>query len=294
MNTGWQLSVLSRDIAAATALLQAAGVPSPEADAVLLAAHVLGDVSPGEARAAALRGDATPQGFMELVRQRAERVPVQWITGQCDFASVTLAVGPGVFVPRPETEAMVAEVLTQLQADDGTGLMVVDLCSGSGAVACAIADALPAAQVSAVEVSDAAVSWTRRNAAEYGVTVIQGDAGGGLPLPVGEVDVVVANPPYIPPGAVPTDPEVHRHDPPEALYGGGTDGLAVPRSVVAQAARLLRPGGLFAMEHANTQQNVVLAMLTASTWMDPAGHRDLPGQPRFVTARRSAADVRSH
>lgn len=285
--------MLKHDLAAATELLRAAGVPSPAADAVLLAAHALGEVSPGQAQAAALRGDPTPAHFMDLVAQRAERVPLQWITGHCDFASVTLKVGPGVFVPRPETEALVAEVLTQIIANypdnhslDGAGLTVVDLCAGSGAVACALADRLPAARVYAVELSQTAIGWTRRNAEQYDVTVIHADAGSQLPLPPGQVDVVVANPPYIPPHAIPTDPEVYRHDPHEALYGGGPDGLAVPAAVVRQAQQLLRPGGLFAMEHANTQQDAVLTMLATPSWQHAQGHRDLPGQPRFVTARR--------
>lgn len=279
-----------------TGRLAAAGVPSPQADAVALAAHLL-DSSYGEARRRAILGAPTPPGFGPAIARRAERVPLQHLTGRAHFRRLDLAVGPGVFVPRPETEVLVGLALAELaDAASGPGRgdpVVVDLCTGSGAVALAIADEHPGAHVWAVELSAEALTWARRNVDALGpaVRLVHGDATAplrelsGL---AGAVDVVTCNPPYIPVGMVPVDPEVRDHDPSLALYGGSDDGLAVPLRLARRAAELLRPGGLLLMEHADAQGDSMPAALRAQgLWRDVRDEADLTGRPRVALARRA-------
>jgi release factor glutamine methyltransferase len=288
------LAALLRD---ARARLTAAGVPSPAADAVALAAHVL-RTTPGDVTARAVRGDSVGDeqaaGFQELLAERAERVPLQHLTGRAPFRTLELAVGPGVFVPRPETEVVagvaIEEALEQARREPTP--LVVDLCTGSGAVALAVAVEVPVARVAAVELDPMAHAWAARNVAALAprVDLRLGDAVGAdtgvLADLAGAVDVVVANPPYIPPGSRPVDPEVADHDPPVALYGGGGDGLAVPRGVVASAAGLLRPGGLLVMEHADGQGSAARALVGGPGWQDVRTVEDLSGRPRALVARR--------
>jgi release factor glutamine methyltransferase len=276
-------------------VLADAGVPSPRADAELLAAHLLG-VTRGELGVAVVLGRPAPDGLDELVRRRATRVPLQHLVGTAPFRGLELAVGPGVFVPRPETE-QVAQVAVDAAAETvartGTAL-VVDLCTGSGAIALAVAREVPAARVHAVELDPQAHSWAARNLARSpagaGVVLLRGDARTALHELDGTVDVVVSNPPYVPPGAVPVDPEVAEHDPAVALYGLGPDGLEVPRGVVRAAVRLLRPGGLLVMEHAEVQDAAARAVVDATGAFAPARTQaDLTGRPRMVVARRAGA-----
>lgn len=262
-----------------------AGVPSPRADAESLAAHLVG-VGRGELAARAARGDDAPPGLDDLVAERCRRVPLQHLTGTAGFRGLELRVGPGVFVPRPETEVLAGLAIEAALATAGNEPVVVDLGTGSGAIALAIAREVPEARVHAVEVSGQAHAWAAENLRGSGVDLRLGDAATAFGDLDGAVDVVVSNPPYIPPGAVPVDPEVADHDPGVALYGGGPDGLAVPRAVLATAARLLRDGGLLAVEHADSQQAAVLALLDTPAWRDRRGHNDLAGRPRCVTARR--------
>ncbi len=262
--------------------LREAGVPSPRVDAELLAAHLLG-VTPGRLRALALTGTAVPEGFEALVDERVRRVPLQHLTGTAYFRRISLAVGPGVFVPRPETETVV-----QLVVDHAGGLVrprIVDLGTGSGAIAAAVADEVPGAEVHAVELSELALAWAVPNLAPFGVHVTQGDLATALGDHDGSFDVVVSNPPYIPADAVPNEPEVADHDPDLALYGGGADGMVLPRAAMASAARLLVPGGFFAMEHAEVQAPVVAALLARSgLWTSITTHQDLTGRDRATSA----------
>ena len=280
---------LSDALREATRRLSEAGVASPRADAEHLAAHLLG-VGRGELAARALRGDDVPPGFGHLVAERARRVPLQHLVGVAGFRGLEVRVGPGVFVPRPETEVVAGRAIEGAAAAsaDGRSVVVVDLCTGSGAIALAVATEVPAARVHAVELSEQAHAWAAQNLAGSGVDLRLGDAATAFDDLDGIVDVVVSNPPYIPPGAVPVDPEVRDHDPHVALFGGGPDGLDVPRAVVATAARLLRDGGLLVVEHAEVQQPALLDLLTGAGWSDRHGHTDLTGSPRCVTARRSA------
>lgn len=283
-------------IAGTIARLEAAGVTSPSVDAQLLVAHALG-VPRGELSRRVVLGDALDAAQADrlerLVDARADRVPLQHLTGTAAFRGIELAVGPGVFVPRPETEIL-AGLGVEAATGAGGDVLVVDLCTGSGAVALSVAHEVPAARVVALEVDPSAVAWARRNVERLGladrVEIREGDvtgADGGLLADVaGRADVVLANPPYIPPGMVPTEPEVRDHDPQVALYGGGTDGLAVPRAVVACAAALLRPGGVFAMEHADVQGDAARALVAGPGWTDAATLTDLAGRPRTLVARR--------
>jgi release factor glutamine methyltransferase len=274
---------LGPELAAAAADLAKAGVESPRVDAELLVSHVL-----GVSRGRLLLIDSIRAGdrarFRELVTRRRERIPLQHLLGTAAFRHVELAVGDGVFVPRPETELLAGWGAGRT----GAGAVVVDLCSGSGAIAVAIADETRAGRVIAVERSAAALPWLRRNASAYPmIEVVAGDVTDSDLLSElhGAVDVLLCNPPYVPDGtAVP--PEVAEHDPAEAVFGGG-DGLAVIRPVIELAAALLRPGGVLGIEHDDVHGEAVPELLRADGRFDEVtAHDDLTGRPRYATARR--------
>ena len=282
---------LAQVLTRATAVL--AQVPSPRVDAELLAAHLLYDGSRSRLQHAALMGERlTPEQVAEyeaLVTRRACREPLQHITGSAPFYRLELAVGPGVFVPRPETELLVEEALKVLAAransaprtDPATGqLRIVDLCTGSGAIAAVIKSELPNVQVFAVELSEDAIPYTRKNLEPLGVHLVQGDALTALPELAGTFDAVLSNPPYIPPANVPADPEAALHDPDMALYGGGEDGMQMPSAIAARAFELLTPGGLFIMEHDDTQEDAVAELLARVGFEGYYPVRDLNNRPR--------------
>lgn len=280
----------------AVRLLREAGVPSPQVDATALAACALGlDRLP-----VTLGHDPAPDGFAAryaaLVDRRRRREPLQHIVGRTGFRYLELRVEPGVFVPRPETETVAGHAVAEAErfvAEVGGGPVVVDLCCGAGAIALAVATEVPRARVVAVDVDASAVDLARRNAAAVGVRVevCQGDVRDPDLLAdlAGTVAVVVANPPYIPPDQVPIDPEVRDHDPDLALYGGGIDGLDLPRVVLAAAGRLLAPGGLLVMEHAEVQAAAVRAAAQAAGLVEVRTEADLTGRPRAVLARAVGA-----
>lgn len=245
-----------------------AGVPSPEFDARVLSEHAA----------------ATGQDLGELIARRASREPLQHLTGEAHFRYLTLQVGPGVFVPRPETEVLAGWAVEQAAALEAP--VVVDLCTGSGAIALAVATEVPKARVYAVELGDEAVEWARRNLAGSGVELRRGDMADAFGELDGTVDVVVSNPPYIPFEAYESvAPEARDHDPSLALWSGG-DGLDAMRVVESTAARLLRPGGVAGAEHADVQGESAPAVFVATgRWGDVRDHLDLAGRPRFVTAR---------
>ena len=278
---------------AATMTLAEAGVASAPVDALLLAAHLL-RLDPSEVRRLmVLGGTPAPPGYAALVTERARRIPLQHLTGVAHFRGLTLRVGKGVFVPRPETELAVDHVLRALERARGETpqreLHVVDLGTGSGAIAFAVKAEAAYAQVTGVEVSPEAVGWARRNRELLGLDVdlVEGDARTALTGLDGQVDVVVTNPPYIPDDAVPVDPEVRDHDPELALYGGGEDGLGLPLAIATRAAVLLRPGGTLVMEHADVQgESLPRALIAAGLFGEVVDHTDLVGKPRHVVARR--------
>ncbi len=272
--------------------LAEAGIASPDADAVELLSFVLGVDGGGVRRMAVLRSpveDAAAARLVDLVEERLARIPLQHLTGRAYFRRLTLAVGPGVFVPRPETE-VTAGLAIEAALAAGDAPLVVDLCTGSGAIALALKDEVPAATVHAVELSDLAHGWAVANRDRLGldVEVLLGDATTAFPDLEGVVDVVVSNPPYIPDGALPLDPEVRDHDPEVALYGRSSDGLGVPLAVAARAAVLLRPGGVLVMEHADSQ-GVTLpdGLRAAGEWAEVVDHPDLTGRPRATVAVRA-------
>jgi release factor glutamine methyltransferase len=267
------------NLAAATARLAEAGVATPRVDAELLLAFVLG-VPRSRVVLAPPPDGAAAARYGELIERRAARVPLQHLTGTAPFRYIELAVGPGVFVPRPETELLVDAVLPERPAT------VVDLCAGSGALALAIAHEVPGVAVYAVERAEEALAYLRRNAQGTAVTVVGGDVRDPALLADlrGTVDVVVSNPPYVP-SATPVDPEVHA-DPAEAVFAGA-DGLDLIPTIVARAAELLRPGGLLVMEHDASQGSSVPDIARADRrWTDVVDHLDLTSRPRFVSARR--------
>ncbi|ONI72567.1 protein-(glutamine-N5) methyltransferase, release factor-specific [Kribbella sp. ALI-6-A] len=270
-------------MAAATERLTDAGVASPEYDAAELLAFVAGvsrlqlglaDISP-----------AQRQQYDVLVERRAQREPLQHLTGTAAFRYRELAVGPGVFVPRPETEVLVGWMLDRLK--DVEAPLVVDLCSGSGAIAGAVATERPDSVVHAVELSPDACVWARRNLAGTGATLHEGDIDGCLPELDGQVDAVIANPPYIPLTAWESvTAEVRDHDPALALWSGD-DGLDEIKVVAATAARLLKPGGWFGCEHADVQGESAPAVFAATgQFTEVRDQLDLAGRHRFATGRR--------
>jgi release factor glutamine methyltransferase len=229
--------------------------------------------------------------FAALLDQRADRVPLQHLTGRAPFRQLELSVGPGVFVPRPETEQLTGWVLDRIAGLSGP--LVVDLGSGSGAIALSVAHEHPGARVTAVERDPGALHWTRHNASvrvgagDTPVGVVEGDMTDPALLSEldGRVDVVVSNPPYVPDGAV-VPREVAEHDPPLALWGG-PDGLDVVRGMLDVAARLLHPGGWLGIEHADQQGSALPAVVRAhGGFIDVEDHPDLAGRPRYTTARR--------
>ncbi|HMU35989.1 MAG TPA: peptide chain release factor N(5)-glutamine methyltransferase [Marmoricola sp.] len=263
--------------------LRQAGVASPEYDARALLAHVL-VVPLGQLALVDQVEDADRARFEELISDRAARVPLQHLTGVAHFRQISVAVGPGVFIPRPETELLAGWAIER--AAECESPMVVDLCSGSGVIAKAIADELPGAEIHAVELDLEAFSWCQRNLADTGVIAHQGDMSEALAHLDGQVDVVVCNPPYVPLSAFDgVDEEARRHDPAVALFSGD-DGLEAMRALERRAATLLRPGGWLGAEHADLQGEFAPAVFAQTgCWDQVRDHQDLAGRPRFVTAR---------
>jgi release factor glutamine methyltransferase len=272
-------------------VLARAGVPDPDVDAELLIGHVIGE---GRGRVQALVAmdasvDLTDRdAVLALADRRATREPLQHITGRAPFRSLELAVGPGVFVPRPETEQVVQFAIDALRAVASPEPIGVDLGTGSGAIALAMATEVPHARIVAVENSPEAFIWARRNVEESGAAnarVVFVDLADALPELDGTVDVVISNPPYLPAAAIPRDPEVRLYDPERALYGGA-DGLDVVRAVSRTALRLLHPGGTLVIEHGELQGAEIRALLAADGWRAPATHRDFTTRDRATTALR--------
>lgn len=301
--------------------LAAAGVPSPQSDAALLMSWVL-DVPRNRLFLHDEVDEAARVAFERALARRLSRVPLQHIVGKAPFRRLEFAVGPGVFIPRPETE-VVAEVGVRHLREIGGGV-AVDLCSGSGAMGISLAVEVPGVRVLAVEMDDTALDWLRRNVEQHrsaiagagsSIDIVHADAttcadaGGALATWVGRVDAVVANPPYIPDGMIPREVEVRDHDPAIALFAG-PDGLDVIEGIARTAALLLRPGGVLAIEHADVQGPGaagggvvgVLRDLTLDEQLSSmlpgrpgaplfgaiSDRLDLTGAPRFTVATRTA------
>ncbi|MCV7342952.1 peptide chain release factor N(5)-glutamine methyltransferase [Mycolicibacterium rhodesiae] len=278
---------LRQAIDVATAALARAGIDSARIDAELLAAHLAGT---DRGRLATI--DEPDADFFrrydEIIDARRTRIPVQHLTGSAPFGPLDLTVGPGVFIPRPETEALLEWALAQRMPEHP---VIVDLCTGSGALAIALATARPQARVIAVDDDPTALGYARRNAESTAVEVVRADVtvAGLLPELRGSVDLVVSNPPYIPLGAQ-LEPEVADHDPAHALFGGD-DGMAVIGPMARLAGGWLKPGGFFAVEHDDTTSQLTVETISATElFTDITPRHDLAGRPRFVTACRTACN----
>jgi release factor glutamine methyltransferase len=302
---------LFAQLRAAAETLRAAGVDTPQVDAKLLMACAYG-VEPRDIDKAMLLGRELPgrgmpddaqaeRRFEAMLVRRAAREPLQYITGHAPFRFLDLAVGPGVFIPRPETESVVQAALDWLGEQRIAQPRIVDLCAGSGAIGLSIATELPDAQVWAVERSPQAIAWTRRNrdavlsdsvlsgaAGSVRYHLIQGDATDATTLAEldGTIDAVVTNPPYVPLSQIPEQPEVREHDPDMALYGGSDDGLAIPIAILARASALLRHGGLLVMEHDISQGQSLVERALHRGFETARTGNDLTGRPRYLFAIR--------
>lgn len=281
---------LREAIRAAAETLAAAGVPDPAVDAELLAGHVRGQ-GRGALTADAVRGEAftaaQQAAFAALVARRETREPLQHLTGTAPFRYLELAVGPGVFVPRPETEIVAQFAIDALLAAPDPAPVGIDLGTGSGAIALAMATEVPHSEIYAAEKSAAALEWARRNTAGIpNLTLVHADLAAAFDELAGRAHVVISNPPYVPDQAVPRDLEVRLFDPPEALYGG-EDGLDLVRILSHRGALLLRPGGLLVIEHGETQGEDIRGILRGDGWRMPQTHPDLTGRDRATTATRA-------
>ncbi|AOP49766.1 peptide chain release factor N(5)-glutamine methyltransferase [Streptomyces lydicus] len=279
------MNLLLAEVAQATQRLADAGVPSPRFDAEELAAHVHGVKRSQLHTVPDADFDAR---YWEAIARREAREPLQHITGRAFFRYLELHVGPGVFVPRPETESVVGWAIDAVRAMDVVEPLIVDLCTGSGAIALALAQEVPRSRVHAVELSEEALDYARKNVEGSRVVLHHGDALTALPELDGQVDLVVSNPPYIPLTEWEyVAPEARDHDPELALFSG-QDGLDTIRGIERTAHRLLRPGGVVVIEHADTQGGQVPWIFTEERgWADAADHPDLNNRPRFATARRA-------
>jgi len=277
-------SRLRLEIEHAAAALADAGVGSPRADAEELAAYVAG-TNRGGLWALDDVDDEFCSCYADLVATRSRRIPLQHIIGSAPLGPVTVEVGPGVFIPRPETESLL-EWASALPLPPRP--VLVDLCTGSAALALALSKFWPDARIVAVDDSDDALAYARRNVVKTTIELLRGDVTDPALLPEldGQVDLLVANPPYIPDWAT-LEPEVAQHDPPHALFGG-PDGMTVINAIVGLAGRWLPAGGRCAVEHDDTRSAATVEAFTAAgQFVDVTAHRDLTGRPRFVTATRS-------
>lgn len=273
---------------AAAERLRLAGVASPEYDAAELLAHVLATSRSCLPLVEVVRADQVGE-YDALVARRASREPLQHLIGRAWFRHVSVAVGPGVFVPRPETELLAGWAIDQAALVLATGRtpVVVDLCTGSGVIARSIADEIPGARVHAVELDPPAHAWAERNLAGTSVELRQGDLALAFEDLAGTVDVVVSNPPYVPLEAWESVAvEARDHDPHLALFSGD-DGLDAIRVLEQRGVVLLRPGGVIGIEHADVQGESAPAVFSRSgRWEEVRDHHDLARRPRYLTARR--------
>ena len=285
-----QAGVLLRDLVEhAAKRFEEAGIDSAIVDAELLAGNVL-DLTRGGIQSEIIRGaeisDAQAEAITQSYARRLNREPLQHITGKAYFRNLELQVGKGVFIPRPETEFVAQLAIDALRVVASENPIAVDLGTGSGAIALAMATEVGNARVYAVEKSDDAIAFTQKNfanCAPNNSTLLHGDLAEAFADLDGTASVVASNPPYIPLTAVPRDIEVRLHDPDLALYGG-EDGMQVMHQVSTTAKRLLHAGGTLVVEHADTQSQQVSQLLLADGWRQVRAHKDLTGRDRAVTA----------
>jgi release factor glutamine methyltransferase len=279
--------LVSELLSESSSKLKEAGVISATVDAELIASFCLG-ISRSELALMMATNQEFPKGSMDnfklALARRIARQPLQHITGTAPFRYLELKVGPGVFTPRPETEQVVGfamEKIANLQNP-----LIVDLCSGSGAIAISLATEVLGSKVFAVEKSEEAFDYLLQNAASYGLVddyLRNEDLQNSLTELDGQVDLVISNPPYIPNDAIPIDLEVQLHEPSMSLYGG-VDGLDVIRQISIRAKKLLKSGGLLVLEHADSQSNAIGKLLLAGGWLEIEARADLAGKERMISA----------
>jgi len=280
---------LSDALAMASQKLSEVGVPSPQADATWLLCHVLDTNRSDLLTRITFDQELTIEqlaDFLAALSRREKREPLQHITGKAAFRSLELMVGPGVFVPRPETEQVVQYAIDYLRQLPKPGV-AIDLGTGSGAIAIAMATEVPQTKVYAVELSEAAFAYAAKNI-EANAAMVELRLGAMQNVVsdlVGGLDVVISNPPYIPNSAIPKDPEVRNYDPELALYGG-EDGLDVIRDISGIAAALLRSGGLLVLEHADGQSDAIRELLLNDGWLSVNAFQDATLRYRTITAIR--------
>jgi release factor glutamine methyltransferase len=281
--------LISEALESATDKLTSAGVTSPSVDAELLGCFVLG-IERSALTMLSLREELFPEDkivqFETSVARRVKREPLQHITGLAPFRHIELHVGPGVFIPRPETEQLVELAIESIKKIEKP--LVVDLCSGSGAIAISLATELEGSRVFSVELSEQAFEFLSNNYQKYGLDTKSAkneDLANAFDELEAQVDLVISNPPYIPDSAVPVDLEVQLHEPSLALYGG-EDGLDVIRRISDRALYLLKPSGLLLLEHADTQAQAISQLLLNQGWQEVISSQDLAGKDRMISARK--------
>lgn len=279
--------------------LREAGIETPEHDAKLLLAEAAG-VELRDVDKALLMGEELGTAeqlarFQSMLARRAKREPLQYITGHAPFRYLDLKVGPGVFIPRPETETVVQVGLDWLTEHGMIHPRVVDLCAGSGAIGLSVVSEVPGSQVWAVELSPNTAEWTNKNLAEtakrypsiasnYQLEIADATSLATLAQLDGTIDIVITNPPYVPESDVPEQPEVRVWDPELALYGGSMDGTLIPERIIERAYRLLKPGGALVMEHDVTQGDRLVAYAKAAGFTTASTGRDWTGRDRYLFA----------
>ena len=283
----------------AAAQLRSAGIETPEHDAKLLLAEVAGvelrDIDKAMLMGSELDYDA--DRFQSMLERRTKREPLQYIVGHAPFRYLDLEVGPGVFIPRPETETVVQAGLDWLTRHGMMTPLVVDLCAGSGAIGLSVVTEVPGSRVWAVELEPRTAEWTRRNLAEtakrcpsiasnYQLEIADATSMATLAHLDGTVDMVITNPPYIPELDVPEQPEVRDWDPELALYGGSADGTLIPERIIERSFRLLKPGGALVMEHDVSQGDRLVAYAKAAGFTEASTGRDWTGRNRYLFAEK--------
>ena len=279
--------LVSEVLSESSSKLEMAGVTSAAVDAELLACYCLG-ISRSELQLLIATQKEFPDKYLEqfqsAITRRVAREPLQHITGSAPFRHLELKVGPGVFTPRPETEQVVEFAMEKI--NNLPNPLIVDLCSGSGAIAISLATEIPGSKVFAVELSKEAFGYLIQNAASYGLSeanLRNEDLQDSLSELDGQVDLVISNPPYIPTGAIPIDLEVQLHEPSMSLYAG-VDGLDAVRKISIRAKDLLKSGGLLVLEHADPQSNAIGKLLLAEGWLEIEARADLAGKERMISA----------
>ena len=238
---------------------------------------------------------AALERYQSYLQRRARREPLQYILGHAYFRYLDLRLGPGVFIPRPETETVVQAGVDALNVVDHP--LAVDLCSGSGAIGLSLATEVPGARVRAVEVDKEAYRWGALNAAAQEAAIREAGSDYQLLLAdatdpatlsdlEAQVDLVISNPPYVPMDAIPSQPEVRDWDPDLALYGDSPDGCLLPCRILDRAKILLAPGGLLVIEHDASQGPAMVAAAQVRGYLEAHTHQDLTGRDRYLTARR--------